>query len=72
MLSLMTVVSGLSFSLLTTLLIPIDVFFASYTKLPNGTQAEWAKNITLLRDVEDTLEDTYFGKPASPLHRSIY
>jgi hypothetical protein len=58
----MTVVSGLSFSLFTSLLIPLDVFFASYAKLPNGTFAEWAKNSTLLQDVEDTLEDTYFGE----------
>ena len=63
----MTVVSGLSFSLFTTLLIPIDVFFVSYAKLPNGTFAEWAQNSTLLKDVEDTLEDTYFGK----IHKAI-
>ncbi|XP_003741603.1 probable lysosomal cobalamin transporter [Galendromus occidentalis] len=60
-LSLITVISGLSFSLLTCLLIPIDVFFASYAKLHNGTFADWAKNGTLLQDVEDTLEGTYFA-----------
>ena len=61
-LSFATVVSGLAFSLLTTLLIPVDVFFASYAKLPNGTFAEWARNSSLLQDVEDTMEDTYFGE----------
>lgn len=55
------IISGLTFSLLTMLLIPLDVFFASYAKLPNGTWADWAKNGSLLQDVEDTLEDTYFG-----------
>ncbi|XP_022706035.1 probable lysosomal cobalamin transporter [Varroa jacobsoni] len=54
------IISGLTFSLLTMLLIPLDVFFASYAKLPNGTWADWAKNGSLLQDVEDTLEDTYF------------
>ncbi|OQR73181.1 putative lysosomal cobalamin transporter-like [Tropilaelaps mercedesae] len=58
--SYMTVVSGLTFSLLTMLLIPLDVFFASYAKLRNGTWAEWAKNSSLLQDVEDTIEDSYF------------
>lgn len=47
--------------LLTTFILPIDIFFVSYVKEPDGSFKEWATNETLSK-IDNGLFATYYSK----------
>lgn len=53
-------VLGLSFTLLTSFLLPVDVFLVSFMKNSNGTFKDWATNSTR-QTVEDSVLYVYYG-----------
>ncbi|XP_013783878.1 probable lysosomal cobalamin transporter isoform X1 [Limulus polyphemus] len=56
-----TSILALSVTLLTSLLLPVDVFLASYMKNSDGTFKDWASNITFRHTVEDSVLYAYYA-----------
>lgn len=55
-----TAVVALSLTLLTSALVPVDIFLVSYMKNHNGTFKDWAKNFTVRDDLEHSVLVTYY------------
>lgn len=53
-------VLGLTFTLMTSFLLPVDVFLVSFMKNSNGTFKDWATNSTR-QTVEDSVSYVYYG-----------
>lgn len=58
--STITAILGLTIVILTSLLIPIDIFFVSFMKNSNGTYKDWANNITLREEAEKVILYGYY------------
>ncbi|GFN89415.1 lmbr1 domain containing 1 [Plakobranchus ocellatus] len=55
-----TAIIALTLTLLTSALVPVDIFLVSYMKDSDGTFKDWAQNLTVRNDVEDSVLVTYY------------
>lgn len=58
--STLTAIFALFITLMTTALVPVDVFLISYMKYPNGTFKSWAADNSTRNSIEDTITYTYY------------
>jgi len=56
-----TAVLALTIALLTTFLVPVDVFLVSFMKNSNGTFQEWAEDAQVRQSIEDTVLYAYYA-----------
>lgn len=61
-----TVVFCLFMVLLTTFVLPVDIFLVSFVKEPDGRFKEWATNETLTK-IDNAVFNAYYGKYISSL-----
>ncbi|XP_065668272.1 probable lysosomal cobalamin transporter isoform X2 [Hydra vulgaris] len=59
--STLTSVSGLVVTLMTSALVPVDVFLISYMKNADGSFKEWAADNLTQNSIEDTISYCYYG-----------
>ncbi|XP_035519339.1 lysosomal cobalamin transport escort protein LMBD1 isoform X2 [Morone saxatilis] len=63
--STITAICALAIALITSALLPVDIFLVSFMKYPNGTYKEWAANNETRGQIEDTVLYGYYnGLPA--------
>ncbi|XP_006638934.1 lysosomal cobalamin transport escort protein LMBD1 isoform X1 [Lepisosteus oculatus] len=58
--STITAICSLAIALITSALLPVDIFLVSYTKYQNGTYKEWASNNITRQQIEDTVLYGYY------------
>ncbi|KAJ8359967.1 hypothetical protein SKAU_G00164920 [Synaphobranchus kaupii] len=58
--STITAICALSIALITSALLPVDIFLVSYMKYPNGTYKEWAASNETRAPVENTVLYGYY------------
>lgn len=54
-------VLALSLTLITSALVPVDVFLVSYMKFSNGTYKPWAEDPSVRETIEDSVLYTYYA-----------
>ncbi|KAM9560041.1 lysosomal cobalamin transport escort protein LMBD1 isoform 3-T3 [Salvelinus alpinus] len=59
--STITAICALTIALITSALLPVDIFLVSYMKHPNGTYKEWAENNETRGQIEDTVLYAYYS-----------
>ncbi|XP_048863481.1 lysosomal cobalamin transport escort protein LMBD1 [Brienomyrus brachyistius] len=59
-LSTITAICALAIALITSALLPVDIFLVSYMKYPNGTYKEWAASNETRAQMEDTVLYGYY------------
>nr|XP_020014890.1 probable lysosomal cobalamin transporter [Castor canadensis] len=59
--STITAIFSLAIALITSALLPVDIFLVSYMKNQNGTFKDWA-NGNVSRQIEDTVLYGYYSK----------
>ncbi|KAL8570663.1 hypothetical protein ACOMHN_039098 [Nucella lapillus] len=59
--STLTAIVALSVTLLTSDLVPVDIFLVSYMKDSNGTFKDWAHNSSTRRDLENSVLYAYYA-----------
>nr|XP_024000971.1 probable lysosomal cobalamin transporter [Salvelinus alpinus] len=59
--STITAICALAIALITSALLPVDIFLVSYMKHPNGTYKEWAENNETRGQIEDTVLYAYYS-----------
>uniref|UniRef100_A0AAQ5Y1B9 Lysosomal cobalamin transporter n=1 Tax=Amphiprion ocellaris TaxID=80972 RepID=A0AAQ5Y1B9_AMPOC len=60
--STITAICALAIALITSALLPVDIFLVSFMKYPNGTYKEWAANNETRGQIEDTVLYGYYKK----------
>ncbi|KAI2658015.1 Lysosomal cobalamin transport escort protein LMBD1 [Labeo rohita] len=60
--STITAICALAIALITSALLPVDIFLVSFMKYPNGTYKEWAANNVTRQQIEDTVLYGYYSK----------
>uniref|UniRef100_A0A3Q2EH28 Lysosomal cobalamin transport escort protein LMBD1 n=1 Tax=Cyprinodon variegatus TaxID=28743 RepID=A0A3Q2EH28_CYPVA len=58
--STITAICALAIALITSALLPVDIFLVSYMKYPNGTYKEWAANNETRSQIEATVLYGYY------------
>ncbi|TDH01228.1 hypothetical protein EPR50_G00177420 [Perca flavescens] len=58
--STITAICALAIALITSALLPVDIFLVSFMKYPNGTYKEWAANNETREQIEDTVLYGYY------------
>uniref|UniRef100_A0AAQ5ZYJ7 Lysosomal cobalamin transport escort protein LMBD1 n=1 Tax=Amphiprion ocellaris TaxID=80972 RepID=A0AAQ5ZYJ7_AMPOC len=58
--STITAICALAIALITSALLPVDIFLVSFMKYPNGTYKEWAANNETRGQIEDTVLYGYY------------
>ncbi|NP_001008612.1 lysosomal cobalamin transport escort protein LMBD1 [Danio rerio] len=58
--STITAICALAIALITSALLPVDIFLVSFMKHPNGTYKEWAANNETRVQIEDTVLYGYY------------
>ncbi|XP_030627358.1 lysosomal cobalamin transport escort protein LMBD1 [Chanos chanos] len=58
--STITAICALAIALITSALLPVDIFLVSFMKYPNGTYKEWAANNETRKQIEDTVLYGYY------------
>ncbi|XP_030011512.1 lysosomal cobalamin transport escort protein LMBD1 isoform X1 [Sphaeramia orbicularis] len=58
--STITAICALAIALITSALLPVDIFLVSFMKFPNGTYKEWAANNETRGQIEDTVLYGYY------------
>ncbi|KAG9344230.1 hypothetical protein JZ751_010899 [Albula glossodonta] len=58
--STITAICALAIALITSALLPVDIFLVSYMKYPNGTYKEWAASNETRAQTEDTVLYGYY------------
>uniref|UniRef100_A0A665X6Z1 Lysosomal cobalamin transport escort protein LMBD1 n=1 Tax=Echeneis naucrates TaxID=173247 RepID=A0A665X6Z1_ECHNA len=58
--STITAICALAIALITSALLPVDIFLVSFMKYPNGTYKEWAANNETRGHIEDTVLYGYY------------
>ncbi|KAJ8412819.1 hypothetical protein AAFF_G00117710 [Aldrovandia affinis] len=58
--STITAICALAIALITSALLPVDIFLVSYMKYPNGTYKEWASSNETRAQTEDTVLYGYY------------
>ncbi|XP_054654014.1 lysosomal cobalamin transport escort protein LMBD1 [Dunckerocampus dactyliophorus] len=58
--STITAICALAIALITSALLPVDIFLVSFMKYPNGTYKEWAANNETRAQIEDTVLYGYY------------
>ncbi|XP_062320462.1 lysosomal cobalamin transport escort protein LMBD1 [Osmerus eperlanus] len=58
--STITAICALAIALITSALLPVDIFLVSYMKKPNGTYKDWATNNETRGHIEDTVLYGYY------------
>uniref|UniRef100_A0A8B9L887 Lysosomal cobalamin transport escort protein LMBD1 n=1 Tax=Astyanax mexicanus TaxID=7994 RepID=A0A8B9L887_ASTMX len=58
--STITAICALSVALITSALLPVDIFLVSFMKYPNGTYKDWAASNETRRQIEDTVLYGYY------------
>uniref|UniRef100_A0AAY4BRI3 Lysosomal cobalamin transport escort protein LMBD1 n=1 Tax=Denticeps clupeoides TaxID=299321 RepID=A0AAY4BRI3_9TELE len=58
--STITAICALAVALITSALLPVDIFLVSFMKYPNGTYKEWAANNETRGQIEDTVLYGYY------------
>uniref|UniRef100_A0A8C5H782 Lysosomal cobalamin transport escort protein LMBD1 n=1 Tax=Gouania willdenowi TaxID=441366 RepID=A0A8C5H782_GOUWI len=58
--STITAICALAIALITSALLPVDIFLVSFMKYPNGTYKEWAANNETRSQMEDTVLYGYY------------
>eukprot|EP00063_Salmo_salar_P035875 XP_014010710.1 PREDICTED: probable lysosomal cobalamin transporter [Salmo salar] len=59
--STITAICALAIALITSALLPVDIFLVSYMKHPNGTYKEWAEHNETRGQIEDTVLYAYYS-----------
>uniref|UniRef100_A0A673ZT30 Lysosomal cobalamin transport escort protein LMBD1 n=1 Tax=Salmo trutta TaxID=8032 RepID=A0A673ZT30_SALTR len=59
--STITAICALAIALITSALLPVDIFLVSYMKHPNGTYKEWAESNETRGQIEDTVLYAYYS-----------
>uniref|UniRef100_A0A6Q2Z0S7 Lysosomal cobalamin transport escort protein LMBD1 n=1 Tax=Esox lucius TaxID=8010 RepID=A0A6Q2Z0S7_ESOLU len=59
--STITAICALAVALITSALLPVDIFLVSYMKYPNGTYKGWAENNETRGQIEDTVLYAYYS-----------
>ncbi|XP_051936532.1 lysosomal cobalamin transport escort protein LMBD1 [Hippocampus zosterae] len=59
--STITAICALAIALITSALLPVDIFLVSFMKYPNGTYKEWAVNNETRAQIEDTVLYGYYA-----------
>uniref|UniRef100_A0A8C7YD14 Uncharacterized protein n=1 Tax=Oryzias sinensis TaxID=183150 RepID=A0A8C7YD14_9TELE len=60
--STITAICALAIALITSALLPVDIFLVSFMKHPNGTYKEWAANNETREQIENTVLHGYYSK----------
>ncbi|XP_046885269.1 lysosomal cobalamin transport escort protein LMBD1 [Hypomesus transpacificus] len=60
--STITAICALAIALITSALLPVDIFLVSYMKNPNGTYKDWAANNETRGHIEDTVLYGYYSE----------
>uniref|UniRef100_A0AAR2J4I5 Lysosomal cobalamin transport escort protein LMBD1 n=1 Tax=Pygocentrus nattereri TaxID=42514 RepID=A0AAR2J4I5_PYGNA len=58
--STITAICALAIALITSALLPVDIFLVSFMKYPNGTYKDWAASNETRRQIEDTVLYGYY------------
>ncbi|KAM6956721.1 lysosomal cobalamin transport escort protein LMBD1 isoform 1-T2 [Aplochiton taeniatus] len=58
--STITAICALAVALITSALLPVDIFLVSFMKYPNGTYKDWAANNETRGQIEDTVLYGYY------------
>uniref|UniRef100_A0A8C2HP25 Lysosomal cobalamin transport escort protein LMBD1 n=1 Tax=Cyprinus carpio TaxID=7962 RepID=A0A8C2HP25_CYPCA len=58
--STITAICALAIALITSALLPVDIFLVSFMKYPNGTYKEWAAGNETRQQIEDTVLYGYY------------
>uniref|UniRef100_A0A8C2DR56 Lysosomal cobalamin transport escort protein LMBD1 n=1 Tax=Cyprinus carpio TaxID=7962 RepID=A0A8C2DR56_CYPCA len=58
--STITAICALAIALITSALLPVDIFLVSFMKYPNGTYKEWAANNETRQHIENTVLYGYY------------
>ncbi|XP_063047108.1 lysosomal cobalamin transport escort protein LMBD1 [Engraulis encrasicolus] len=58
--STITAICALAVALITSALLPVDIFLVSFMKFPNGTYKDWAANNETRAQIEDTVLYGYY------------
>eukprot|EP00066_Takifugu_rubripes_P012461 XP_011601727.1 PREDICTED: probable lysosomal cobalamin transporter [Takifugu rubripes] len=58
--STITAICALAIALITSALLPVDIFLVSFMKFPNGTYKEWAANNVTRAQIEDSVLYGYY------------
>ncbi|XP_012672561.1 lysosomal cobalamin transport escort protein LMBD1 [Clupea harengus] len=58
--STITAICSLAVALITSALLPVDIFLVSFMKFPNGTYKDWAANNETRGQIEDTVLYGYY------------
>ncbi|XP_061814812.1 lysosomal cobalamin transport escort protein LMBD1 [Nerophis lumbriciformis] len=58
--STITAICALAIALISSALLPVDIFLVSFMKYPNGTYKEWAANNETRAQIEDTVLYGYY------------
>ncbi|XP_061600640.1 lysosomal cobalamin transport escort protein LMBD1 [Cololabis saira] len=58
--STITAICALAIALITSALLPVDIFLVSFMKYPNGTYKDWAANNETREQIEDTVLYGYY------------
>ncbi|XP_062375767.1 lysosomal cobalamin transport escort protein LMBD1 [Sardina pilchardus] len=58
--STITAICALAVALITSALLPVDIFLVSFMKFPNGTYKDWAANNETRGQIEDTVLYGYY------------
>ncbi|KAI5087909.1 putative lysosomal cobalamin transporter, partial [Silurus meridionalis] len=58
--STITAICALAIALITSALLPVDIFLVSFMKYQNGTYKDWATNNETRRQIEDTVLYGYY------------
>ncbi|XP_076866819.1 lysosomal cobalamin transport escort protein LMBD1 [Brachyhypopomus gauderio] len=58
--STITAICALAVALITSALLPVDIFLVSFMKHPNGTYKDWAANNETRKQIEDTVLYGYY------------
>ncbi|XP_031550447.1 probable lysosomal cobalamin transporter [Actinia tenebrosa] len=58
--STITAIVALTIALLTSALVPVDIFLVSYLKKSDGNWKEWGSNSASRNDLEDAVSTTYY------------
>ncbi|KAM4607768.1 lysosomal cobalamin transport escort protein LMBD1 isoform 3-T3 [Polymixia lowei] len=58
--STITAICALAIALITSALLPVDIFLVSFMKYPNGTYKDWAANNETRGQIEDTVLYGYY------------
>ncbi|KAF6723692.1 putative lysosomal cobalamin transporter [Oryzias melastigma] len=63
--STITAICALAIALITSALLPVDIFLVSFMKHPNGTYKDWAANNETREQIENTVLHGYYSNITS-------